>query len=58
MYIMHVYGESGRAGKRYDVTAESEIKARAKAKALYWDDFEEAAIAVEWVNRWAPPKSR
>jgi len=49
--VLHVYGVSGNCGKRYDVQAESEVKARAKGKALYWDDFKEAAIAVEWVNK-------
>ena len=50
IYTMHVYGERGRCGKEYAVEAVSEVKARAKAKALYWDDFREAAVAVEWIK--------
>ena len=51
LYIMHVYGESGRCGVQYTVEAVTEVKARAKAKALYWEDYKEAAVAVEWINK-------
>lgn len=50
IYVMHVYGERGRCGKEYEVEAASEVKARAKAKAMYWDDFKEAAVACEWIK--------
>ena len=49
-YIMHVYGEHGRSGKEYHVEAVSEVKARAQAKAMFWDDTKTPAIAVEWVK--------
>ena len=49
-YVMHVYGEHGGCGKEYEVEAASEIKARAKAKAMYWDDTKAPAVACEWIK--------
>ena len=49
-YVMHVYGQNGWQGREYTVEAISEVKARAQAKAMFWDDTKTPAIAVEWVK--------